>query len=156
MHMGKTKTDAERRKHLEKLGLKASGDTLGQPPKHKPDSDGTPVLAPPGIDPRAMPVDDITFDPRLLDRFPSLEGDGRRAACDYVFALYKSYAKGDRNKVLWKKVNDFVTSTRLNRKTGGVVKEKVKTSAEERDLAQLIAAAGITAEDLAKIIREKT
>lgn len=153
------KTESERVEFLEGLGLSTKGSTLAAPvpqatpPTHQPAASEV-TLAPPGIDPRMMPVDEITFDPRLLDRFPSLEGEGMNAASQYVFSLYKSYAKGDRNKALHRKIGTFITETRLARKTGGMVTEKVKVSAEQRDLAQVIAAAGITAEDLAKILRE--
>jgi hypothetical protein len=156
-----TKSETERVQFLESLGLSAKGGAAlaapvpqQTPPTHQPESSGV-TLAPPGIDPRQIPVDEITFDPRLLDRFPSLEGEGMNAASQYVFSLYKSYTKGDRNKVLHRKISTFITETRLSRKTGGMVTEKVKVTAEERDLAQLIAAAGITADDLAKIIKEK-
>jgi hypothetical protein len=154
-----TKTEAERKKLLSSLGLSDKGDTLAPAPTMSPTPeqatlDGI-VLAPPGVDPRAMPVDEIAFDPRLLDRFTSLEKDGMNQAAQFVFGLYKSHVKGDRNKALWPKVTQFITAERRRRKTGGIVTENIKTTAEQRDLAQLIAAAGITAEDLAKIIKEQ-
>lgn len=155
--MSKTLTDDERAEFLKGVGLSDKGDTLAvvpkRPPTHQPATSEGIVLAPPGIDPRAMPVDEITFDPRLLDQFPSLEGEGMRAASAYVFSLYKSYSKGDRNKVLHRKISTFITTTRAQRKSGGLVKEKVKTTAEERDLAQVIAASGITASELAELLK---
>lgn len=155
----KTMTDAERVEHLKKLGLKGDGETLAAvpqeaPPTHRPVSEEI-VLAPPGVDPRAMPVDDIVFDPHLLDQFPTLDADGRRAAAAYIHSLYRSYQKGDRNKVLHAKINKFLNEERMKRKAPGVIKEVVKTTAEQRALAQVIAATGLTAEDLAKILEEK-
>lgn len=153
--MSKTKTENERAEFLKGIGLKPDGDTLAAvPPTHQSSASTEGItLAPPGVDPKAMPVDEIVFDPRLLDKFPSLEGDGLRAASDYVFSLYKSYTKGDRNKVLWRKVSSFILQVRTERKTGGMVKEVVKTTKEQRDLAQVIAASGLTAEDLAKLLK---
>lgn len=157
--MSKTMTEAERIKHLKKLGLKPEGDALAapaQPPVHQPATSEGIVLAPPGVDPRAMPVEEINFDPRLLDQFPSLEGEGMNAASRYVFSIYKSHAKDKlRNGALHRKISTFITTTRLARKTDGAVTEKVKTTAEERDLAQVIAASGLTASDLAKILKER-
>lgn len=144
-----TMTEAERVEFLDSVKLPSKGKSLA--PETTEDTEI--VLAPPGVDPRAMPVDEIVFDPRLLDKFPSLEG---REASDYVFALYKSYMKGDRNKVLWAKVGKFVEATKMQRKAPGFIKEVVKTTAEQRALAQVIAATGLTAEDLAKIIQEKS
>lgn len=150
------KTEEERAGFLADLGLNPDGETLAKQPaktrKHEPATNGGGVkLAPPGVDPRVMPVDEIVFDPALLDGFPSLK-EGRKQAADYVFELYKSYTKGDRNKVLWAKIQKFIENTRRERETGGLVKEKVRTSAPERDMAQVIASQGVTTSDLVRAL----
>lgn len=148
--MGKTKTNDERADFLKGLGLKAHGDSLvdlDQPAKVRPSphvqapaADDI-VLAPKGLDPRSMPVEEIIFDPRLLDPYPSLAFDqGGNAASQYIFSLYKSYGRNkDRNGALQRKITSFITHTRRQRETGGMVKEKVKASKKDRDLAALIA-----------------
>ena len=152
-----TMTEEQRKEFLKGLGLGDKGDALtATPSTPQPTAIAAPTgvtLAPPGVDPRAMPVDEIVFDPKLLDGFPILEGEGMNAASQHVFRLYKSYTKGDRNKSLHRKISTFITNTRLQRLPGGHIKEKVKVTAEERDLAQVIAAAGITAADLAKLLK---
>jgi hypothetical protein len=47
------------------------------------------ALAPQGVDPRTMDVDEIVFDPALLDRFPSLNGEGMNRRPVPVLALQK-------------------------------------------------------------------
>lgn len=105
-------------------------------------------------DPRsAMPVTDIVFDPALLSGFDSLDG---RGPADHVFGVYKSPGRNkDRNSLLWARVTKFVADERLKRRTGGVVKEVVKTTREQRELAQVMAAKGMTTEDLLALIADK-
>src|SRR5690242_14070280 len=114
------KTETERVEFLRDLGLDPTN--LAKPvapaPVHQPASAGDVVLAPPGVDPRLQPVDEIVFDPKLLDKFPSLDGDGLRAASDYVFSLYKSYGKDKvRHPALHRKITSFITATRRSRQT---------------------------------------
>lgn len=158
--MSNVMSETERIEFLASIGLSGSGD-LAKPvpaapiqPVHQPVPTGEITLAPPGVDPRVMPVSDITFDPKLLDKFPSLEGDGLRAASDFVFSLYKSYGKNkERNSTLWREVGKFVTNERRNRQTGGMVKEQIKTTKEQRDLAALLASQNVTDTDLAEALR---
>lgn len=137
-----SKTDRE---FLMSLGLNADGPALTKAHTESP--------VPVGVDPHTMPVSDIVFDPSLLDGF-SLPSD-RRQAADHIFALYKSPAKGDRNKLLWAEIGKFITKVMDQRKSGGLIKEKVKATAEERALAKILASQGITAEDLAALIQSK-
>lgn len=152
------KTEAERIELLEGLGLNTSGDLAQQPAKtrkHEPTTDGKGVtLAPPGVDPRLMDVKDIEFDPKLLDGFPSLKfNEGGSAASRYVFDLYKSYGKDPhRNGLLHRKIGSFIENTRRARETGGMVKEKVRATAPERDMAQVIASQGVTTPDLVRAL----
>ena len=155
-----TKTEDERVQHLTALGINPDGKALAalppdEPakPKHQP-AKGEVTLAPPGVDPRTMNVDEITFDPHLLDSFPSLEGDGLAAASAYVFSLYKSYTKDKgRNGALHRKITTFITTTRRNRQTRGTVTEQIKTTRADRDIAALIASQGVKPEDLAEALR---
>lgn len=159
--MPKQKGDAERRKHLAKItGLDLDPDVPAKVAR-EPQRAKNVSLAPPGVDPHTMPVSDIVFDPALLDEFPSLEGQGQRAAADHVFALYKSPGRNkDRNSLLWSRVGKFIVKVRSSREPGGSVvtghvKEEVKATREQRDLAALLTEHGITAGDLAGLIKAK-
>lgn len=159
--MGKTKTENERVEMLKSLGLNPEAPALTTQKKasheaRKADSDGV-TLAPPGVDPHLMPVDEIHFDPRLLDGYTSLafNQQGNEAA-RYIFSLYKSYGRDkERNGALQRAITKFITNTRRNRETGGMVREEIKSTAEQRDLAALIASQGITAADLAALLKSK-
>lgn len=154
-----SKTDAERKEFLASIGLNPDAPGLvaevatEAPAKSKSKADASVRLAPEGMDPRAMSVSDIVFDPRLLDDFPSLEGAGMSAASRHVFDLYKSHGRNkDRNSLLHRKITEFIGAVRRERATGGLVKEKVKATKEQRELANLLAAKGLTAEDLANLL----
>lgn len=162
--MGKTKTNDERAEFLSGLGLnpgKGSLVDLTQPARQVPTAPTAPsvpndiVIAPPGVDPRAMPVDEIVFDPRLLDAYPSLAADqGGKDASRYIFSLYQSYGRNkERNGALHRKISSFITHTRRQRETGGMVKEKVKSTKADRDIAALIASQGVEAGDLAEALK---
>lgn len=138
-----TQLDAERM--LEKAGV--------TPPKHEPIR-ATAALAPPGVDPHMMPVDEIVFDPALLDQFPSLSGDQMNEASRYVFSLYKSYGRNkERNSLLHRRISTFITNTRRSRQTGGMVTETVKTTRDQRDIAAILASQGASPEDTAEAFR---
>lgn len=153
-----SKSDKERRAFLEGLRLNPDG------PLHAVEADlPTPTtstdvpLAPDGVNPHTMPVSDIVFDPRLLDGFPNLDGPHMATASRYLFDLYKSPTKNsERHKLLHRLIGEFITRVRRNRQTGGIVPvtttEQIKVKKEHRDLAALIAAANITAEDLAAFL----
>lgn len=112
-------------------------------------------LAPEGVDPRTMPAADIVFDPRLLDGM-DLSGPAMSKASAKVFDLYKSPSRNkDRHSLLHSRIGKFIAQVRRERDTGGFVKEAVKTTAEQRDLAAVLATAGITAADLAALIEAK-
>lgn len=135
---------------LKELGLPTGTDSLGTV-THKPRKQ--PVLAPQGIDPHTMDVESIVFDPVLLDEFPSLEGGGMAAANRHIFALYQSYGRNtDRNSHLHRRISQFITHVRRSRETGGMIKEKVKTSKKDRDLAALLASQDVTQSDLAEAL----
>lgn len=156
------KTEKERAQFLKSVGLSAEGEALAAlpakppvaPPEHKPASNGEPVIAPPGVDPRFMAVEDIEFDERLLDRFPTLDAEGARAASAYIFAIYKSPGRDKlRNGALHRKISTFISNVRLSRKTGGEVKERVRTTAEQRDIAQVVAQHDVDAGEVAEALR---
>jgi hypothetical protein len=135
-----TKTAEERDALLASLGLNPSE-------KVKETAVPTPVQ----IDFRTMPVTDIVFDPADVAEFTDFEGMNRKLAADKLFAKYKSEGKNkDRHSLLWSKVSLFLTDLNVERKTDGVVKEKVKTTKQERHLAQVLAA--LPDEKIAKIM----
>ena len=159
-----SKTDAERRQMLLSLNLDPDAPALvaekakGKTKKPKEVSEHDPdevVLAPPGVDPRAMPVEDIVFDPRLLDGYTQLGFNQQGGeASRHIFDLYKSYGRNkDRNGALQRKITSFITSARRNAETGGMVTEKIATTREERDLAALLASQGITAASLSALLK---
>lgn len=154
-------SDEQRKALLASAGLPTDGASLSLPAKPKRDKpkadNGTTIaLAPEGVDPSTMPVSDIVFDPRLLDDFPSLSGEGFAAASRYVFSLYKSQGKNkDRNSLLHQRIGQFINQVRRSRETGtGYVKDKVKANKEQYDLAAMLAAKGITAADLAALLEK--
>jgi hypothetical protein len=156
-----THSEDERRALLTGLGLNPDAPALGKAVKKskskakvKVDPDEI-VLAPPGVDPHSMPVDDIVFDPRLLDKYADLSfsADGADASRD-IFKLYKSpYKNTERHGALNRKITSFITQERRNRATGGMVKEKVASTKEQRDNAALLASQGVTSTDLAEALR---
>lgn len=159
-----SKTEAERVEMLKGLGLNPDAPALVTKTEkvkkkavHKPAGDGEAVtLAPEGVDPHTMPVEDIVFDVRLLDNFPSLAFNQQGAeASRYIFSLYKSTTKDkDRNGALNRKITTFITNTRRSRETGGMVTESIASTKEQRDLAAVLATAGMTAGELADMIRK--
>ncbi len=149
-------TDTEQREFLASIGLNpdapaASSPTVTAP--HPPTVVNGVRLGPDGVDPRTIPAADIEFDDRLLDQFASLEGDGLKAASDYVFGLYKSRGRDkDRHSLLHRRITEFIGRVRRSRATGGHVKETIKATRDQRDLAALMAAKGITPADLLALL----
>lgn len=154
------KTDEARRQLLTELNLDPDAAGLADesaPAKRK--KSNAPVLAPDGVNPHSMPVTAIVFDERLLDNFPVLEGSGLKAASDFVFSQYRAVtASGadakdkDRHSLLHGRITKFIGEVRRSRATGGYVREKVKATKEQREMAALLAGKGITAADLAKLL----
>lgn len=144
------------RELLEGLGLNPDAPNL-VPDTPAKTTKKTKAVVPDGVDPHTMNPDHIQFDPHLLDDFPNLEdNEVRSAATQHVFSQFKSKQRDKaRNSLLWRLVNKFVQDVRLSRKTSGVVKEKIKTTGEQRDLAQVVASLGITAEDLIELAKKK-
>lgn len=158
-----SKTEEQRRDMLAGLGLDpdapalvaGKGTTKVKKAKHVEHDDDEIVLAPPGVDPRSMAVEDIVFDPRLLDEFTTLGfAQQGRDASRKIFDLYRSYGRDkDRNGALNRKITSFITATRRNRETGGLVTESIASTKEQRDLAALLASTGLTAGALADILK---
>lgn len=152
--MSKTKqqTDAE---FLANLGLNPSAAKLTAQVSPQAVVGGEKVvLAPEGVDPHTMDVTSIVFDDRLLDPYGDLTGDLLAAASRDVFARYKSVGRNkDRNSLLHRRISEWIAQVKRERRTGGMVREKVKTTAEQRDIAQVLASAGLTAVDLASLIQ---
>lgn len=155
-----SKTDEERRALLTSIGLNPDAPALVSGPDkavHQPKASNTSEirLAPPGVDPHLMPVEDIVFDERLLDEFHSLAFNEQGAdAARHIFALYKSMGRNkERNGALQRKISSFITQVRRNRETGGMVKEKVASTKEQRDNAALLASQNVSSADLAEALR---
>jgi len=112
------------------------------------------------LDLRRIPASEIVFDPEMLDEFPDLSGAGMAAASRHLVELYKSPTKDrERNGLLHRRIGEFIQQVRRDRQalrpSTGVVKEKVKQTKAQRDLAALIAEAGLTADDLSRMIQER-
>lgn len=145
------KSSTEARQQLLALNLNPDAPALDIPamPERPASTGKQPVLAPKGVDPHAMPVSEIEFDPALLDDFPSLEGSGMAAASRYVFSLYSSRGRNsDRNRRLHDEIGLFIQRVRRSRETGTThVKDKVRSGKGGRDLLALLAEHGIKSVD---------
>jgi hypothetical protein len=164
-----TMTDDERRQRLLDLGLNPDGDSLAHaaaplPDRPKAQPKGQPKdqakaegvrFAPEGMDPHTMAVTEIVFTDNMLDKFPDLTGTNGKAASDYLFAQYNSPPRRDhdRNALLHRRITEFLGQVRRSRKTGGFVRERIKATAEQRDVAQVVVASGGTADDLTPVAR---
>jgi hypothetical protein len=150
-------TDAARQEFLAGLGLNPAAPALVEDaPAKQFHAAGTARLMPTGLDPHAMPVADIVFDDRLLDGFPDLTGPGLKAASDHVFAQYRSPGKDrDRHSLLHRRITEFIGRVRRSRATGGYVQEQIKASKEQRDIAALLAAKGMTVTDLVALLQSQ-
>lgn len=156
--MSKTKTEVERVALLNSLNISAKGKSLSRgvgkseaPHRstREAEHDGI-VLAPPGIDPHTMSVDEIVFDSRLLDEYTDLnfKAEGNDASRK-IFKLYQSPTKNpERNGALQRRITSFITATRRSRVAGRPISEKIATTAEERDMAALLATTGYKAKDV--------
>jgi hypothetical protein len=101
-----------------------------------------------------MPVEDITFDPAWI------EGMDLDAAGKWLFDQFKGEPRKDheRNGLLWRKKNEFIARQRVARKVGPAadgVTAKIKAGKPERDLAAIIAAAGLTEDDVLAFIESR-
>lgn len=159
-----THSEDERRALLTSLNLNPDAPALGKAVTTKKkskaavqaDADDI-VLAPAGVDPHSMPVDEIVFDPKLLDKYTDLSfsGEGSDASRE-IFKLYKSAHKNpERHGALQRKITSFITQERRNRATGGMVKEKIASTAEQRDIAAVLASNGLTAADVAAMLTKQ-
>lgn len=153
-----TMTTEQQQEFLAGLGLnpkaaKLTAQVSGQS-KIKPTTQGDEiVLAPDGVDPHTMDVTAIVFDDRLLEPYGDLTGDLLASASRDVFARYKSPGRNrERNGLLHRRISEWISQVKRERRTGGMVRQQVKTTAEQRDIAQVLAAAGLTAADLAGLI----
>ena len=157
-----TKTEVERTDFLSGLGLNPNAPALIgaliEPSKKAATTTSIngPRIAPEGVDPRTMPVSDIVFDPMLLDGFTSLRGEHMNAASAHIFAIYKSYGRNkDRNGLLHRKISEFIAQVRTERESGGFVKERIKTTKEQREIANLLASEGMTVADLITLLKDR-
>ena len=151
-------TEEQRQETLKSLGLNPDAPGLAAAPAKVAVAPIAPQ-ATPDVDEhirRTTPAADLVFDPSLLDAFPVLDGSGMAAASRYLFDLYKSPHKDkERHGLLHRRISEFIQQVRRERATGGLVKEKVKATKEQRELAALIAAQGLTAEDLSALLISK-
>lgn len=149
-------TDEQRKAFLADLGLDAEAPALtadiadDQPAKVK-----KPKKAKGGdVDPHTQDVSTIVFDPKMVEQF-TLDGSDMKQASDLLFQHYKSPTKGERNKFLHRRITEFLQQVKRERNPqprDGYIKGKVKATKEERDLTQMLAQAGITADDLAVML----
>jgi len=136
-----TMTPEAQREFLSSLGLK---------------DDPAPVVTPIETDNRTIPVTSIVFDPEDIAEFGDLTGTQRRYAADKLFAKYRAPGKNpDRNTLLWAEIGKFLTKVAKERRSGGHVKERVKATREQREIAEFIAAHGLTMEDLVAAVGGK-
>ena len=155
-----TKTETERKELLASLGLNPDAPGLSVT-RAKTRAAGLATAAVGEPDPHRIPAGEIEFAPALLDNFPDLDGAAMTTVSRYLFDMFKSPTKDhERHALLHRRISEFIQQVRRSRQTQGLVsadptKEKIKASKEHRDLAALLAAQGITAESLAKLIKAK-
>jgi hypothetical protein len=139
-----TMNEAQRVQFLATLGI---SDTPAVAPVEVPTAVQT-------VDPHTIPASEIEFDPADIAEFGDLEGIKFRQASDKLFAMYRSPKKdSDRHGLLHRRITEFLGKQRTLMKSGGFVKDKVKVTKEQREIAQFIAAAGLTMEDLAALVK---
>lgn len=158
-------TEAGRRDLLQGLGLNPDAPGLvdvapTEPAKKKKAAKHVEQVVE-SLDPRKIPAGEIVFDPAMLDDFPDLNGAGMAAASRMLFDHYKSPHKDrERHALLHRRIGEFIQQTRRARQQmtepTGTVKEKVKATKEQRDLAAMIAEAGLTADDLSRLLKERS
>jgi len=150
-----TKTEAERNKFLSSLGLNPDAPALKADKPAKKDKKNETVVEIP-VDAHTMPVSDIEFDESLLDDFPDLTGVNYKAASEHIFAMYRSVGRDrDRNGLLHRKITEFIGQVKRSRKTGGFVKDKIKATEEQREIANVLAAHNVTVDELAELLKGK-
>lgn len=154
-------TEEERVKFLEGLALDDDGDKLADPGKTVQTGvqESNPKAiqwAPPGVDPHTMEVKQIVFTDDMLDGWDLTNA---HPASAYLFSQYRSKVNGkdlkdtDRHSHLHNRISTFVFGLRDRRDSDGVIREKIKTTAEQRQLAQMLAAAGGTVKELAPVVK---
>jgi len=154
-------TEESRREAMRLLGLDEDGPSLAQGTSEPKATIPTPVqtgiqFAPEGVDPHTMPVSDIEFTLDMLDSFPDLSGTNFKSASEFLFDQYRSRGRDrDRHALLHRRITEFISQVRRHRKSGGLIRERVVADAESRDLAQLLAAKGLTMQGLAALINAK-
>lgn len=158
------KTEKERKDFLASLGLNPDAPALVSevaPVAPARAHRGTATSADEDCVRRTTPAADIVFDPSLLSDFSSLDGANMSAASRHLFDLYKSPHKDkERHALLHRRIGEFIQQVRRSRQTGGLVPaegttEKVKATREQRDIAALLAAKGLTAADLAALLAKE-
>lgn len=158
-----TMTKAEQDEFLAGLELDTEGETLagvvGSITTSAPKATIQPAKmgvrwAPEGVDPHTMPVGDIVFTDEMVESVPDLSGDNFQVASRILWVAYKSpRGQSERNQLLHRRITEFLHGVNRHRKTGGVVRDLIKTSAADRDNGRLLAAAGVTTEHLATFIK---
>lgn len=141
----------EQAEFLSGLGLSPDGASLAAPAKPQAAKRASKAQVK-DENPHTMPVTDIVFDPALLDEY-KLDKTDMTDASRFLFDLYKSPGRDrDRNSLLHRRITEFINQVRKARDPqprDGYIKEKVKAGKEQRDLAQVLAAHNMTADDLA-------
>lgn len=142
-----------REQFLESLGLPADGDSLA-PAKSAPVTASKKAAEPPVevTDERLIPVSSIVFTEDMIEGL-DLETQFQ-VAYRVLFERFKSPKNSDRNKLLHQAIDKFLYGLRAERRSGGTVKEKIKATAEERDMAKILHANGVTKEQLLSLLQE--
>lgn len=159
-----TMTDTERVAFLAGLGLDAEAPALAvdiavdEPAKPKKAKGDKPKKAKTKevvtIDPHTIDVSDIVFDAAMLADY-RLDASDIKQASDVLFQHYKSPTKGERNKFLHRRITEFIQQVKRDRNPAprdSHIKHKVKAGKDKRDLAQMLADADLTADDLAVML----
>lgn len=140
-----------RQEYLEGLGLPADGETLA---KAKPAPRPAAPQADEDVNEHLIPVSDIVFTADMVDGF-DLETQ-LAAASRALFERFKSPRKDkERHSLLHRRISEFLSGLRMERRTGGFVKERVQTTTTTRALAAMLETAGVTPEQLLELLRKE-
>ena len=134
-----------REDYLRALGVPADGDTL---------AGGAPLaLDEQEIDEHLIPVADIVFTPDMVEGF-DLETQFTTAS-RVLFERFRSPRRDkQRHSLLHGRISAFLGGLRLERRTGGFVKQRVRAGRVERDLAQVLATSGGTPAQLVALLSD--
>lgn len=101
-------------------------------------------------------VEDVEFDPTLIEQFDLTDGQQFTAASRAVFAVYMKKDNHDWNSALHLAISRWLREQRTAVTTDGFVTDHIRTTRAQRDMAKMLATAGVVSQaQLALILRKE-